>query len=277
MVRRMKPHDGSFDRQVASLHDVEVKLDYATDVLHALDREFDVRREVGAYHYSVEISNGGRRHVYRAVDPPPTGRLWGAQIGTVAHALRSSLEHLTWQLVIANIGSPSRSTHFPIVHRRPRNGSLVISGDVPPGALALIEEAQPYNDSGDGKMLSAIHKLDIFDKHRELMVTIACVHQAIATGPSPLPERTFTFTQRPLEDDSVAVVVDYVEPQREPDPRLTFTEFMTFGPGTPYPGEVVSGFMWQLLAFVENDFVPRFHQWVPPTRHPVNMPSRTRS
>jgi hypothetical protein len=264
--------------RLASLHDVEVKIEVATQQLHALDVEFDNRREAGEYRYSVEICRGGLHHVYRVIDPPPDGRYWGAQIGAVAHALRSSLEHLAWQLVIANQGSPNNSTHFPIYERKPDKGKeLGVTGGVPSEALKIIEAAQPYNGTSGGKKLAAIHKLDVFDKHRELVVTAARVELASTSGPAPLPQNSIAFTRRPLTNDNVVAVVKYVDARSEADPNLSFIPYMTFGVGAPYRGEIVSGFMWELLAFIENDFVPRFHQWVPPTPRPMNLPSLTRS
>ncbi len=262
----------------ASLDDVEVKIEFATQQLHALDVEFDDRRESGQYRYSVEICRGGLDHVYRAVDPPPVGRYWGAQIGAVAHALRSSLEHLAWQLVIANEGSPNNATHFPIYRRRPNNGGTVgVMGGVASAALAIIEVAQPYNGTADGKKLGAIHDLDVFDKHRELVVAAACVELASTHGPAPLPQSSITFTRRSLDKGAIVAIVKYAEPQPEADPNLTFIPYMTFGVGSPFRGEIVSAFMWDLLAFVQNDFVPRFHLWVPPPLRQANLPSLIRS
>ena len=261
---------------MASLHDVEVKIEFATDQLHALDVEFDNLRESGEYQYSVEIRRGGLHHVYRAVDSPPAGRYWGTQIGSVAHALRSALEHLAWQLVIANDGSPSNTTHFPILRRAPTDGPLRIRGGIAKEAMDIVEAVQPYNGANDGKKLAAIHDLDVFDKHRELVVTTATVHQASTHGPSPLPENSIVFTKRPMTHDNVVAIVKYVEPQLDADSNLSFTPYMTLGFGAPYRDEIVTGFMWELLGFVQDDFVPRFHQWVPPASRPVNMPTRPR-
>jgi hypothetical protein len=261
----------------ASLHDVEVKIEFATDLLHALDVEFDELRDSGRYRCSAEICRGGLHHVYRAIDPPPGGRYWGAQIGAVAHALRSSLEHLAWQLVIANGGSPSSPTHFPVYRRKPGDDeTLEISGDIPSGALKIIEAAQPYNGTSDGKKLLAIHDLDVFDKHRQLMITVAVVHMASTHGPTPLPQSQITFTRQPLGRKNVAAVVKYEEPQTEPDSNLNLIPYMVFGKGAPHEAEIVSAFMWQLLAFVEFEILPRFHEWVPPPRRPVSLPTRPR-
>jgi hypothetical protein len=54
----------------------------------------------------------------------------------------------------------------------------------------------------EGRRLAAIHTLDIFDKHRELMITVASVYQASTHGPSPLPQSSIEFTQLPMGPNS---------------------------------------------------------------------------
>jgi hypothetical protein len=263
--------------RAATLHDVEVKIEFASNQLHSLDAEFDKRREAGKYKYSPEICREGLHHVYRVSEPPPAGRYWGAQIGAVAHALRSSLEHLAWQLVIANGGSPNNATHFPIFQRKPVAGKMLeVIGGAPLGALQIIEAAQPYNGTQDGIKLGKIHSLDGSDKHREIVVTAARVHLASMHGPAPLPGNAITFTRRPLANDNVVAVVKYLEPQLEASPNISFVPYMTFGSRSPYRDDIVSSFMWELVAFIQDDFVPRFHQWVPPDRRPTNLESGPR-
>jgi len=114
-----------------------------------------------------------RTHIYKAVQPPEVSVFWGAQIGEVAHSLRSALDHLAWQLVIAAGNSPNNRTQFPICERYPekrvfkclayprKKGRLRINGEVPLRALALIEAVQPYHGTDDALRIGAINKLDI--------------------------------------------------------------------------------------------------------------------
>ena len=50
-------------------------------------------------------------------DEPETLYEYSVVVGEVAHNLRSSLDHLVWQLVIANGGSPDHRNAFPIISR----------------------------------------------------------------------------------------------------------------------------------------------------------------
>lgn len=245
--------------------------------MRTLDVEFDKRRESGQYEYGVDVRQGGREHVYTAVNPPKVGRYWGAQIGSVTHALRSSLEHLAWQLVIANGGCPDDKTTFPVMTDKPKSGRLrEISGGVSPDAFAIIEAAQPFNGTDDGRRLAAIHSLDIHDKHKELVVTVPSIQSAITHGPAPLPQNSITFTREPMEDGTVVAIIEYLEPQMEPDPNLTLTPYLAFGEDSPYPHEVVTGFIWDLIQFVEDQFVPRFYRCILPTRRSTILSSRFR-
>jgi hypothetical protein len=105
------------------------------------------------------------------------------------------------------------------------------------------------------------------------MITVASVYQASTHGPSPLPQSSIEFTQLPMGDNVVVANVNYADPQFERDLNLIFTPYLAFGAGTPFPHEVITGLIWELINFVQDQFVPRFHKWVPPTPRPANIPS----
>ncbi len=108
-------------------------------------------------------------------------------IGDVLYNLRSALDHLAWQLVLANQGTPNDKTAFPIFNDRTviRNGKAVerwlnIAGGVHRDALALIEESQPYlrTDGPTMHPLWILNELVNIDKHRLLLV-LATVYESI--------------------------------------------------------------------------------------------------
>jgi len=197
------------------MHDVEVKLDRAWFHQSALDTEFQVLCESGAYDFKPEVRDKGREHIYRSINPPPVRRYWSVQLGESVHALRSALEHLARQLVIANKGAPNDWTHFPICSRRPRDRffkhlshprrtrPLKIRGGVPREALELIKAVQPYTGTDEGRRLLGINRLDIFDEHRELVVVVSRGHTSSTWGTVPLPESRKMFTGQPVEHNNV--------------------------------------------------------------------------
>ncbi len=108
------------------------------------------------------------------IDPVPVD--FQVSIGQVLYNLRSALDHLAWQLVIANNGNPGKSTSFPIVDdvldERGNVRTLKIGGGVHPNAWALIEAAQPYHRTDDPTLdpLWILNELGNIDKHRLLIV-----------------------------------------------------------------------------------------------------------
>jgi hypothetical protein len=98
-------------------------------------------------------------------------------IGDAIHNLRSSLDHLMWQLVEAGGGFPNTDTYFPISENDPEKGaqqyaSAIGKGEIkkiPIGAEKVLRSIQPYV-TGDSTLWH-IHDLDRVDKHR-LMLTV---------------------------------------------------------------------------------------------------------
>lgn len=243
--------------------------------MRTLDREFESLVEGNFYRFVPEIHDEGRTHVYKAVNPPQVGEFWGAQIGEVVHALRSALDHLAWQLVIAGGGTPNNRTQFPVCKRKtktrvfkclpyPRKKfRLRISGEVPPRALALIEAVQSYHGTDESRRISAINELDVFDKHRELIVTATAVEMGRTHYDNDGRTVKMIFTGKPIKDGQIVAIVKFEPPQLEPDPNLVFTPFVTFADGSPFAGQVAFRFLWELIYYLMNDFMVKFDEWVP--------------
>lgn len=105
--------------------------------------------------------------------------------GDVVHNLRSALDHLVWQLVLAEGNKPGKWTSFPIYSdpkdfnlnvrfRKKKRGSGPLEGINPNGqAWAAIEGAQPYYAVNPrANPLSMLNELDVTDKHRSLMLNM---------------------------------------------------------------------------------------------------------
>jgi len=262
-------------RKKPTFHGIGIKLTRAEVQLNALEREFDSIREAKLYSFLPEIYDEGRTHIYKAVNPPPVGQYWGAQIGEIAHSLRTALDHLAWQLVLAAGNVPNNRTQFPVCNTKPtrrvvkclpyprKREGLRISGKVPRRAFTIIEAVQPYNGTYEGLFIDAINSLDIFDKHRELIVTTTAVYLGSTHWDEDGRTVTMKFTGAPIEDGKVVAIVKYDPPQLEPDPNLEFTPYITFSKGGPFGGQVAFSFLWNHWAFLANDFFPRFDKWLP--------------
>jgi hypothetical protein len=223
--------------------------------------------------YSIEIGDNGRKHSHRATVFPVVDPEWGLVLGDAVHNLRSALDHLAWQLVLANGGSPvdgPGGTQFPI--RKPPASTVTIAGGVDPDALRLIDDIQPYRGGDDGKNLALINDLDIMDKHHFVIVT-AMVAGGWATivgmgGSLDLPMSSHDATipniiDRGRPDPTQGVKVGdvvawfvYDAPLHHADPNFDLLPDVTFIEG-PLAGESFLE-IGVLLRWLRDDLLPRF-------------------
>jgi hypothetical protein len=151
---------------------LRIKIERAKEHLRDLERE-------------VLASRGKTKHVLLTEDDPQTKQVVRGHIeevsvypfsilaiaGDVIHALRSALDHLTYQLAVVGGGkTPSRRVEFPIAKDRntyEAEKARKIEG-IRPDAVKAIDALQPYK--GGNGTLWRIHELDNIDKHRFVFV-----------------------------------------------------------------------------------------------------------
>jgi hypothetical protein len=97
-------------------------------------------------------------------------------VGDAAVALRCSLDHLAWQLVLKNGGQPTSNTYFPSSEKGPtpnrwgHQSPPYIDGGVSNQAMQIIEAVQPYTMAfWKEHPLLLIDRLAKIDKHRTLI------------------------------------------------------------------------------------------------------------
>ena len=112
--------------------------------------------------------------VYRGDTPEPPID-WSVRVGEFAYNLRSSLDHLVWQLVEANQNQPCRRNAFPIRKHAndTANDPKVRLRGVNRKAEKYIRSIQPdRNDAaGIGHRLSNLNAIGNIDKHRRVILT----------------------------------------------------------------------------------------------------------
>lgn len=97
-------------------------------------------------------------------------------IGDCLHNMRSALDHIVWQLVLANHQAPGKSNAFPITDTANRFRDICrkrLNGVSPP-AQAIIEGLQPYHHRQNHRNLGPLWTLSELantDKHRTLNLT----------------------------------------------------------------------------------------------------------
>jgi hypothetical protein len=135
-----------------------------------------------------------QRVIWIEVRDPPTE--CSVLAGDCVHNMRSSLDHLAWQLAIVSGGNPGRECQFPIFTnkdefehgrllpggRRGRAGRSMIREGKSSDAVRLIEDVQPYKYGMPAwSGLAMIETLSNIDKHR-LLIKARLYAEAITPG-----------------------------------------------------------------------------------------------
>jgi hypothetical protein len=181
------------------LKKVRLKIERAEKHIEDLDGRIEIFRKAEPYtigakaHPVAEIKH--TTLFISKVDPVPND--FALIAGDAIHNLRSSLDHLAWQLVETGGGSPNRYTYFPICRTPQQYASAMGKGEIKSMSLRAqkaLWAIQPFITSDD--TLLQVHDLDIVDKHR-LVLTVATFVDgwiAVSNGRDLL----FSQTPRPL-------------------------------------------------------------------------------
>lgn len=92
-------------------------------------------------------------------------------IGDFICSLRSSLDHLAWQLALLTTAKPSGELQFPILEKNILDAQVrfaKITFGIPDAAISIMKSMQPYHAGDDFKSthLWRLNKLWNIDKHR---------------------------------------------------------------------------------------------------------------
>ena len=102
---------------------------------------------------------------------------WSIRIGEILYNLRSALDHLVWQLVLANGREPGWRNAFPIIDKQSNwhKATSQLKG-VSSTVETMVESLQPYtggiNLLFDVAVFQTLHTLCNIDKHRHLILAI---------------------------------------------------------------------------------------------------------
>ena len=227
----------------ASLDGIRERLRWAQRHIHALDSDIRDWQQLhcdtgaGEFHPEADL-------IVLRWDPPDYPMRWGVMWGNIAHNLRSALDHLVWQMVLAHGEIEPVAGHgghaFPIRHSVP-NGSTFSDIYVENGKLAgvaashlaLVEKAQPYHFVARS-IPSELHPFALLDqlwqidKHRHLNTTgfIYPVHTEIQAGfdsgcdPGDVAAFHIFGTPRRLEPGELLAWVQFAASQSKPDTYL---------------------------------------------------------
>jgi hypothetical protein len=169
-----------------------IKIERAKKHIYELDAEIGAFLKRDPYRVFTEEEAETGDKVWRvqvSKQPPPR---WSAIVGDAVHNLRSSLDLLVNQLVVAP-AKPTDETAFPIgwTVKDYEAKALRITKGVSDTAKDMIAALKPYK--GGNNALWRLHRLDITDKHR-LLVAVGAAHRNIIL---PFPDMGQDMSQNP--------------------------------------------------------------------------------
>ena len=161
---------------MVDLEGVTAKIERAQKQLYSLDGEISrfCESQQRLIAHEIEKKSGKQAWVFRG-ETPKVPVEYSIRMGEIAYHMRSALDHLVWQLAIANGQSPSNHNEFPVFrnHRAYVKAAKQKLKGLHPGAKSLIESYQPFHKHGGvGSQLWILHCLSNIDKHRHLNIAI---------------------------------------------------------------------------------------------------------
>lgn len=263
-------------RTEVDLRGVVEKVQRAQAHFHSLTEAVEVFCEEGPYTLVYDDQpRGDGFYIGRAIGVRESPRILGIILGDVLHNLRSALDHLVWQVVLASGNRPGQWNRFPLLkkpedfdaqvaapHARGKESPLL---GVRAGLVQLFESYQPY-DRPDGMAhgFAVLRDLSNVDKHRVVHGTLFAIGRE-----QPAIEFTTGFEgveiewrYGPVEEGAEVLRVRFAN-GRHPGPgddgltaEATFTADMRFGDGA-FPMSTIAGVMNNVTVCV-NDFGSRF-------------------
>jgi hypothetical protein len=211
---------------------------------------------------------GDFRNVFLVVTEPPPIRL-SAILGDCVHNIRASLDHLAWQLVIANQSTPNSNTAFPIFASKDkyRDSIARITAGMKDTAITRIEELQPYH-KGDVRqsLLWFLYELDNEDKHRALNLTQGRIIPADARITTNQSVVAPAWIASGVLHDGAKVgafrLADY-SPEDYVRMEADATSLITLEDSGPWGKEPIINLAVRALNYVGGEVFPRFESYFP--------------
>lgn len=192
-------------------------------------------------------------------EPP---KQWGVILGDVLHNLRSALDLLAWQLILANGGTPDKRTAFPVSDTAEafRSGGLGKIEGISPRSRELLKAVKPYK--GGCEPLWWLHQLNIEDKHHLLVPVGTAYRHFEMTFKIPVPWQDEPVVAPPIAirtadrlfplkdgEQVFGVSAQARESQAHTDYRFVFE--VAFGKAGVLEGEPIFPTLTQIAEVVE--------------------------
>ena len=157
-----------------------LKFDHSINLLRTVGQQLRAWKEASPRPFAVEVSNESDKviaRVSKATLPPAEIRLG---LADALHALRTSLDHLAWQAVLANGRTPGTHTSFPIPRDDKRPTAAAWNESVKNAlhgahahAISFVASLEPFaHPAARRRYLWMLNALDNYDEHRLLPIVV---------------------------------------------------------------------------------------------------------
>ena len=212
-----------------------------------------------------EEANSGRL-ILRFVARTPVPTSVPLIIGDALQNLRSSLDYLVWELVLAANNNPTKKNMFPICSSNNAFKDQLAKGrlnGIAPDALTEIEALQPYH-YGQKCESAPIRVIDSFcniNKHRRVLLTVLAAHAAHTEFVSSESGSSAQQILSPrYHDAEIAVGPVPAKVGETVEVKGNLISFITFDEGAA-KGLDVSSCLNHLWHFVDKVVVPKFERF----------------
>jgi hypothetical protein len=193
------------------------------------------------------------KHTWRVSGKPSTpSQRFSLRLGDTLNNLRAVLDHLAWDLVLANGKTPNRRTGFPLCGKPESFADKVIQrmiADMSDVVQARIESLQPYNAIYAHEPNYALRFLDSLgniEKHRYFNFIAASVDLAAFNIDEGMLASS-RIHKGPVEDGTILAVAE-----GQVDVKFLAAFGIAFGQGGVAAGEVVDELIIRIELAVQN-------------------------
>jgi hypothetical protein len=202
---------------------------------------------------------------FQLKDPMPAR--FGLIVGDCLQNLRSALDYLVWELVLAANNQPTKDNMFPICSTSDAFKNAVSKRNrlfgVHPDVIAEIDALQPYHLGQDwGKsVLAVMDELTNINKHRRVLLT----EMGATTTPQPIIEKDGEILMEvgpgPTPTyDSNAKLGPYPIVDGKVIMNAQLVAVITFGEGAA-KGMEISLAMNEWAIYIKDKILPRFERF----------------
>ena len=235
------------------------KLDWAEQHLDALSEEMKTFFEGNPDSFVTEFDEANNSSVVFFKEVKEIPITWGIALGDIIHNMRSTLDHLVYELVELANGRHHRSHQFPILdHPNDWTGKVVkplqqkkrgLLDFVDTRQVAVIKSLQPYQPSTGLPRLTTLRRFSNTDKHRLIHAARAILTgspeiTAFLSVPSGISDLVAPNPDTPLEDGAEVArfrnYTDIVVPQL-PDGSFGHPENSQMNVDVKFPTTTVFG------------------------------------